>query len=184
MDFLGAGGSPLMDRDNIALVCVLEDIRGPRHPIPPHAAPPHGRQLIVANTHLLFNIKRGDLKMAQLHHLMHVVAGCRDAAVARSAAARGDDDRDASADAVDAPAVFVMGDFNCTPNSALYSYMTRGPAGVDLAGVHRAGLSGRPLSQPLVAKPALVRDGGYCVCGRLRDRPIRRNSAAASCGLR
>lgn len=32
------------------------------------------RAVIVVNVHLLFNVKRGDVKMCQLHHLMHRVA--------------------------------------------------------------------------------------------------------------
>jgi mRNA deadenylase 3'-5' endonuclease subunit Ccr4 len=75
VDFLGVGGLAIMDRDNVALVVVLEDIRCPTEV---------GRQLIVANTHLLFNAKRGDVKLCQLHHLMHVVNELYSAAVTRS----------------------------------------------------------------------------------------------------
>ena len=40
-----------------------------------------------------------------------------------------------------APGVIVAGDFNATPNSALYAYMSRGPAGVDLGGFNRTWLA-------------------------------------------
>ena len=65
LDFLAAGGVPVMDRDNVALIVVLEDVRSDGAHL--------GRYLVVANTHLLFNTKRGDVKMCQLHHLMHTV---------------------------------------------------------------------------------------------------------------
>jgi hypothetical protein len=35
------------------------------------------------------------------------------------------------------PALIVCGDFNSTPGSAMYAYMTRGPSGIDLSGIDR-----------------------------------------------
>ena len=118
VDFYGAGGLSIMDRDNIALVVALEDVRkGSRH---------RGRRFVVANTHLLFNTKRGDVTLCQLHHLMHVVHQLYQQCAVHGAV-----------HGVGEPGVLVTGDFNCTPNSALYQYMARGVDGVDLGGCNR-----------------------------------------------
>ncbi|KAK9762651.1 Protein angel 1, partial [Basidiobolus ranarum] len=45
-----------MDRNNVGLIVVLKDLKT-------------NRKLCVANTHILFNTKRGILKIAQLHKL-------------------------------------------------------------------------------------------------------------------
>ncbi|KAL2916635.1 Protein angel 2 [Polyrhizophydium stewartii] len=80
------------DRDNVAVVCLL-------------ACKRTGRRTIVANTHLLWNPKRGDIKLLQMQALLDAVARVQDA--------YGD---------AGVPAVFV-GDFNMVPNSMLYNYV-------------------------------------------------------------
>ncbi|CAM9565089.1 unnamed protein product, partial [Ectocarpus sp. 12 AP-2014] len=66
-------GHPVLDRDNVALL-VIVDVLLPDHDTPRSAARTgaHGAaasgagRLVVANTHLVFNPKRGDIKTAQL----------------------------------------------------------------------------------------------------------------------
>ena len=50
----------LMDRDNVALIALLR----------PKAWPEDGPKLCVATTHLLYNPRRGDIKLAQLGMLL------------------------------------------------------------------------------------------------------------------
>ena len=55
-----------LDRDNVALLVVLQEREGGKE-----GGREGGRQkLIVANTHLLFNPRRGDVKLAQLQLLL------------------------------------------------------------------------------------------------------------------
>nr|XP_057921376.1 protein angel homolog 2 isoform X2 [Doryrhamphus excisus] len=94
-------GDALLDRDNVGLVLLLR---------PNHAT---GRSdssnvLCVANTHLLYNPRRGDVKLAQLAILL--------AEIGRLSRLP------------DGPShpVVLCGDFNCTPWSPLLNLVTRG----------------------------------------------------------
>ncbi|CAM9804969.1 unnamed protein product, partial [Scytosiphon promiscuus] len=78
-------------------------------------------RLVVANTHLLFNPKRGDIKAAQLMVLTGKVER-----LAKTSGADG---------------VMVCGDFNMTPDSALYHYMVKGALNID--GLNRFTVSGQ-----------------------------------------
>lgn len=92
-------GVPLLDRDNVGLVLLLRP-RGP--------APPSARGLCVANTHLLYNPRRGDIKLAQLALLL--------AEISRVSRPLGGAD--------DAPCpVILCGDFNSVPWSPLYTFI-------------------------------------------------------------
>ena len=76
LHFVNTGGLLFMDRDNVAQVVVLRDGQregtpGKRPKVSGPSTSPH---LVVVNTHLLFNTKRGEIKLCQLHHLMHTVA--------------------------------------------------------------------------------------------------------------
>lgn len=80
IEFFGVGGVAIMDRDNVAQITVLRDlsavavlngaeaVKRSRCGSPAAKSPRH---LVIVNVHLLFNTKRGDVKMCQLHHLMH-----------------------------------------------------------------------------------------------------------------
>jgi protein angel len=89
---------PLLDRDNIGLVLLLQ-------PKIPCAVPP---AVCVANTHLLYNPRRGDIKLTQLAMLLAEIS---------SVAHR----KDGSF----CPIV-LCGDFNSVPGSPLYSFIKEG----------------------------------------------------------
>lgn len=95
----------LLDRDNVGIVLLLQPVitRGSE-------VTAKGPPLCVANTHLLFNPRRGDVKLAQLAIVLakidRLVESCR---------ARGD-----------LCNVVLCGDFNCVPNMPLYQLITTG----------------------------------------------------------
>ncbi|XP_023696709.2 protein angel homolog 2 [Paramormyrops kingsleyae] len=92
-------GVPLLDRDNVGLVLLLR---------PSGVAPSSGRGLCVANTHLLYNPRRGDIKLAQLALLL--------AEISRVSRPLG------AADDTPCP-VILCGDFNSVPWSPLYTFI-------------------------------------------------------------
>lgn len=89
---------PLLDRDNVGLVLLLQ-------PKIPSAASP---VICVANTHLLYNPRRGDIKLTQLAMLLAEISS-----VAHQ--------KDGSF----CPIV-MCGDFNSVPGSPLYSFIKEG----------------------------------------------------------
>ncbi|XP_064411651.1 protein angel homolog 2 [Latimeria chalumnae] len=88
----------LLDRDNIALVVLLQ-------PTDPRRASTH---ICVANTHLLYNPRRGDIKLTQLALLLAEV-----------------DNVAHQKDGTYCP-IILCGDFNSTPVSPLYSFIKEG----------------------------------------------------------
>ncbi|XP_071399141.1 protein angel homolog 2 [Centroberyx affinis] len=94
-------GDALLDRDNVGLVLLLRpnDAVGQSDP---------SACICVANTHLLYNPRRGDIKLAQLAILL--------AEIRRLSRLP-----DGSTNPV-----VVCGDFNSTPWSPLYSFLTTG----------------------------------------------------------
>jgi mRNA deadenylase 3'-5' endonuclease subunit Ccr4 len=112
-----------------------EDAASPAHAETAAAAAgfaPPGAHVLVANIHVLFNPKRGDVKLAQVRTLL-------EAAAAEAAAAA-------------APAV-VCGDFNSAAGSALYEFITRGA--LDLASTDRRCVSGQVEAAGRTGWPAL-----------------------------
>ncbi|XP_077013899.1 protein angel homolog 2 [Tamandua tetradactyla] len=89
---------PLLDRDNIGLVLLLQ-------PKIPRAASP---AICIANTHLLYNPRRGDIKLTQLAMLLAEI----------SSVARQKDDSFCP--------IVMCGDFNSVPGSPLYSFIEEG----------------------------------------------------------
>lgn len=92
----------LLDRDNVAIVLLLQPV-SPKSSV---SIPP----ICVANTHLLFNPKRGDIKLAQLVLLLaevdSVVQRCK--ALGRACE------------------VVLCGDFNSCPFTPLYHFLCAG----------------------------------------------------------
>ncbi|CAM9881810.1 unnamed protein product [Ascophyllum nodosum] len=104
-------------------------------------------RVVVANTHLLFNPKRGDVKTAQLMMLTRSVER-----LAESSRANG---------------VIICGDFNMTPHSALYHYMVKGELNVD--GLSRFTVSSQSQVSGCGTLPrrsaGVKHQGGGCVLG-------------------
>lgn len=88
-------GVPLMDRDNVGLIVLLR-------PIDPHVSLSN---ICVANTHLLYNPRRGDIKLAQLAMLLAEISRVSQLP-----------------DSSVCP-VLLCGDFNSVPWSPLYRFI-------------------------------------------------------------
>ncbi|XP_057860593.2 carbon catabolite repressor protein 4 homolog 6 isoform X2 [Cryptomeria japonica] len=119
-------------RDNVAQICVLqskyvgtaqagasylESSGQERKPV---------NRVVVCNIHVLFNPKRGEVKLGQVRVLVeraHAVSKAWD----------------------DAPVV-IAGDFNSTPKSPLYEYLSKYE--LDISGLARNQISGQTESKP------------------------------------
>ena len=87
------------------------------------------RRLVIANIHVLFNPKRGDIKLAQVRTMLEEAE--------RMAAAT-----DKSSGRASPPCpVVVCGDFNSAAGSALYNFVTQGE--LDLRSTERRRVSGQ-----------------------------------------
>ncbi|XP_035535110.1 protein angel homolog 2 [Morone saxatilis] len=122
-------GDALLDRDNVGLVVLLQlnDATGQSDP---------SAFICVANTHLLYNPRRGDIKLAQLAILL--------AEISRLSRLP-----DGSTNPV-----VLCGDFNSTPRSPLYSFLTTGS--LDYRGLQIGTVSGQetsPRGQRLLTSP-------------------------------
>ena len=95
-------GGSVLDRDNVALIVKLK-------PLSEHVPPE--RRVCVANTHLLFNPRRGDVKLAQLMVLLAELDKCGFISDSMEEKYHG---------------VILCGDFNSEPHSELYKLMTMG----------------------------------------------------------
>lgn len=115
-----------LDRDNIAIIVLLESINEKFR-----------NRLCVANTHLLYNPRRGDIKLAQLMILLAEIESIRR-----------NNERDS---------VLICGDFNAVPFSEFYNFVDKGRLQVD--NVETKTLSGQdePPNSRLL-KPQLGRD--------------------------
>eukprot|EP01068_Selenidium_serpulae_P014819 Selendium_serpulae@DN6146_c0_g4_i1.p1 len=105
--------------------------------------------IIVANTHIIFNSKRGDTKLGQIGHILEVVyrlyasyseiLDCSHNTINPSTGSG------ASVEPFlvlrNCPSVVMCGDFNLTPQSALYSWLSSGE--LDFHGLQRQTLSGQ-----------------------------------------
>lgn len=92
--------SSILDRDNIAIILELK----------PKQLDKSDTKLIVANTHLLFNPRRGDVKMAQIRLLFAEID---------KIALKSDNN-------FDYHPILLCGDFNTEPNSPLYNFIRNG----------------------------------------------------------
>lgn len=127
-------------RDNVAQLCVLESV-GPQYVQTDSVSlstssnhPQQAKQVIICNIHVLYNPKRGDIKLGQVRTLL-------DKANALSKMWN------------DAP-VIVCGDFNSTPKSPLYNFMLGQK--LNLSGLARNTISGQQIggsSQGLYTGP-------------------------------
>ncbi|KAJ0243291.1 Carbon catabolite repressor protein 4 6 [Hirschfeldia incana] len=121
-------------RDNVAQICVLEVLLN-SHAKENEASPSEScsRRVVVCNIHVLYNPKRGDFKLGQVRTLLeraHAVSKLWD----------------------DAPVV-LCGDFNCTPKSHLYNFISEGK--LDLSGVARNKVSGQESAEIRPQRPEI-----------------------------
>ncbi|XP_065559390.1 protein angel homolog 2-like [Artemia franciscana] len=88
-------GIDLLNRDNIALISILTPFKNP------------DKQICIVNTHLLYNRKREDVRLAQLQVLLAEInrVACKN---------------------TNYPPVILCGDLNFTPSSKLYSFLSQG----------------------------------------------------------
>ncbi|XP_028461037.1 protein angel homolog 2 isoform X2 [Perca flavescens] len=122
-------GDALLDRDNVGLIVLLRPV-GATSQSDPSAF------ICVANTHLLYNPRRGDIKLAQLAILL--------AEINRLSRLP---------DGATSPVV-LCGDFNSTPQSPLYSFLTTGC--LKYTGLPNSMVSGQensPRGQRLLTSP-------------------------------
>lgn len=112
-------GDALLDRDNVGLVVLLQ-------PKDPAGQSDPSSFICVANTHLLYNPRRGDIKLAQLAILL--------AEIGRLSRLP-----DGSTNPV-----VLCGDFNSTPWSPLYNLLTLGC--LDYRGLQIGSVSGQEVS--------------------------------------
>lgn len=127
VEFFRAGDA-LLDRDNVGQVVLLRPCT-----VSPDSTLP---VVCVANTHLLYNPRRGDVKLAQLAVLL--------AELGRLARLP-----DGSTNPV-----LLCGDMNSTPSSPLYRFLTRGR--LDYQGLQIGMVSGQedpPRGQRLLSSP-------------------------------
>ncbi|KAL8115921.1 hypothetical protein AgCh_022424 [Apium graveolens] len=110
-------------RDNVAQICVLERIsqNDTRHKSAIPSSTGGSSKVVVGNIHVLYNPRRGEMKLGQVRVLLdriHAVSKLWD----------------------DAPVV-LCGDFNCTPKSPLYNFISEQE--LDLSDLPRDKLSGQ-----------------------------------------
>ena len=96
-------------RDNVAQIYALKSTF--RNPL----------TLVISNIHVLFNPKRGDIKVGQVRRLVDGVHGMMDS--------------------LHAPAAIMCGDFNSAPESSIYSYVLGEE--LDLINTDRRDVSGQ-----------------------------------------
>ncbi|XP_030620842.1 protein angel homolog 1 [Chanos chanos] len=93
----------LLDRDNVGIVLLLQ-------PVSTTEEETEFSPICVANTHLLFNPRRGDVKLAQLAIVMAEIDS-----VVKECKIKGR-----------SPEVILCGDLNSLPNTPLYQFITSG----------------------------------------------------------
>ncbi|XP_068454923.1 protein angel homolog 2 isoform X2 [Clinocottus analis] len=121
-------GDALLDRDNVALVLLLRPVAA--------AGSDPSAFICVANTHLLYNPRRGDIKLAQLAILLAEIG-------------RLSRPPDGAANPV-----VLCGDFNSTPPSPLYHFLTTGR--LEYRGLQSSMVSGQegsPRGQRVLSSP-------------------------------
>ncbi|UIZ22306.1 hypothetical protein KXD40_004839 [Peronospora effusa] len=107
---------PVLNRDNIALAAVVEIKSDANGSVP--------ARFVVANTHLLFNPNRGEIKLAQLDMLLKYLTSLRQ-------------------QQQQVLPILLAGDYNIAPHSPLYHFLSSGK--LDASGLCRNGLSGQNL---------------------------------------
>ncbi|KAL7617262.1 carbon catabolite repressor protein 4 homolog 6 [Lactuca sativa] len=89
-------------RDNVAQICVLESLNGKSSTESP--TPICSNKVVICNIHVLFNPKRGEIKLGQVRVLLERAY--------------------ATSKLWDNAPVVLCGDFNSTPKSSLYNFIS------------------------------------------------------------
>ncbi|KAF6167275.1 hypothetical protein GIB67_043136 [Kingdonia uniflora] len=121
-------------RDNVAQICVLEaNSQNPAGSGSPDlsTSSSNANKVVTCNIHVLYNPKRGDIKLGQVRVLL-----TRAKAVSKLWN--------------DAP-VIICGDFNCTPKSPLYNFIS--DQQLKFSGLDRDQISGQYSAQINTPKP-------------------------------
>ncbi|GLT80505.1 hypothetical protein SLA2020_519420 [Shorea laevis] len=120
-------------RDNVAQICVLELLNqnDAANTASPLRSSTDSYKAVICNIHVLFNPKRGEIKLGQVRRLLD-----RAHAVSRMWN--------------NAPVV-LCGDFNCTPKSPLYNFITEQK--LDLLGLDRDKVSGQASAEIRSPRP-------------------------------
>ena len=122
------------------------------------------KRLIVASTHLLFNPKRGDVKLAQAHVLMTELKKIAEIpldsppAEASSSDASTLGDKTGASASSKSPSFVICGDMNICPGSPCYEYLTQGRIGT--ANTDCTILDRRVLSGQVAQMRAIAANGG------------------------
>eukprot|EP00794_Sanderia_malayensis_P019937 gene19937-21890_t len=121
-------GHSLMNRDNVAVVLSLQPTGMPSKP-----------PIVIANTHLLFNKNRGDIKLLQLATLLAEIDEMAKVFSHFSTKATSEDAYNP---------VIICGDFNSVPFSPVYDFVVNGH--LKYTGQSRIHLSGQnsPMKKP------------------------------------
>lgn len=148
-------GDALLDRDNVGLVLLLR-------PNDPERRSDPSAFICVANTHLLYNPRRGDIKLAQLAILL--------AEIGRLSRLP-----DGSANPV-----VLCGDFNSTPRSPLYSFLTTGS--LEYTGLQSSMVSGQensPRGQRVLTSPLWSHSLGINHQCQYENKPTAESSSSS-----
>lgn len=141
-------GDSLLDRDNVGLVLLLR----PKDTI---SQSDPSASICVANTHLLYNPRRGDIKLAQLAILLAEINRLT-----------------RLPDGSTSP-VLLCGDLNSTPCSPLYHFLTTGC--LDYTGLQIGMVSGQessPRGQRLLTSPIWSRSLGISRTCQYESKPV------------
>lgn len=151
--------SKLRLRDNVAQICVLESriqspVENASAPLSASSDQPRGaNQIIICNIHVLYNPKRGEIKLGQVRALL-------DRAYAVSRIWN------------DAP-VIICGDFNSIPRSPLYNFIAEQK--LSLSGLARDQVSGQYSASIYAPRP-------YYGSGLYRTQPAVENPSKVAIG--
>ncbi|KAL5699700.1 hypothetical protein ACHQM5_030568 [Ranunculus cassubicifolius] len=112
-------------RDNVAQICVLESkcpkFADSKSDALPQQSSNDANRLVICNIHMLYNPRRGEMKLGQVRALLEKAY--------------------AVSKLWDNAPVVICGDFNCTPKSSLYNFISEQK--LDLTGLARDHISGQ-----------------------------------------
>ena len=131
---------PILDRDNAAVISRFQVINDNNNNYSNNVSANREKtesntinsDIIVATIHVVFNPKRGDIKMEQSHLLCETISKFIDET---------GNSTSSTTPTTLKPAVFICGDFNSGENSAIYKFFRTG--NVDLTGVDHRKISGK-----------------------------------------